>query len=245
MFCDGFIDVSSFPAGVRTPLAEIADCLVDDATVLLAATGSLANDSWRAGWSDIDVLFIRRDLPLRWLAGRTHDLAAEPAVHVTAFSEAEVSTGLLPPRVINAVRLIARDSRGVIVRDDNWTAPEFDLDMGARASLLELPQTLLLLRRHVMEGVRDVRVAYKLAVLVARIVLRQEGVEPDSGDDVIAAFASRYSVSADWLPNVDEVAHSPGLLGTRRLVAAGAHTVLQFVEDPRAWNGAGRVNGLS
>lgn len=241
----GYIDVSSFPRAVRAPLAELADRLVDGATLLLAATGSLANGSWRAGWSDVDVLLIRRDLPLAWLADRTRDLVTEPVAHVSAFSAAEVGAGLLPPRVINAVRLVAEDSRGVIVRDDSWVAPEFDLDIGARASLLDLPQALLLLRRHVMDGVCDVRAVYKLAILVARIILRQAGVEPDTGDDVIAAFAGRCSASAGWLPNVDVVAQSSAIPETRRLVAAGAQRILQFVEDQRPWTGADRADGPS
>lgn len=223
-------DVGFAPVDSQAALVEVAEHLVDESTLLLAATGSLSNGSWKAGWSDIDVLFVRRELPPRWMERRIGALTIEPAAHVSAFSEAEIEAGLLPPRVINALRLIAKDGRGVIVRAPAWVQPDFGLEVGARASLLDLPQALLLLRRHALTGVQDLRAAYKLIILVSRIVLRQQGVEPDTGDDVISAMAAHHMMSPDWIPRVDEVANGHDHSGSLRRVEAGVHAVLGLAD---------------
>lgn len=223
-------DVGFAPVDVQATLVEVAEHLVDKSTLLLASTGSLSNGSWKAGWSDVDVLFIRRALPPKWMERRIGGLTTEPAAHVSAFSEAEVEAGLLPPRVINALRLIAMDGRGVIVRAPAWVQPDFGLEAGARASLRDLPQALLLLRRHALTGVHDLRAAYKLIILVSRIVLRQQGVEPDTGDDVIAAMAAHHKMSADWIPRVDEIAYGHDYSGSLRRVEAGVHAVLRVAD---------------
>jgi hypothetical protein len=94
-----------------------------------------------AGWSDIDVLFVRRELPPRWMERRIGALTIKSAARVSAYLEAEITAGLLPPRVINALRLVAQDGYSVIVRASAWDQPDFGLEVGARASLRDLLPT--------------------------------------------------------------------------------------------------------
>jgi hypothetical protein len=242
------IDLTPFPPAAHETLAEISSRLVDDGALLLAATGSLADSSWKADWSDIDLLLIRRDLPVDWLADRTQGMTARLPAHVSAFSAAEVSKGLLTPRLINAIRLIEDDNRGIIARDHTWKLPHFTLHEGARASLLDLPQTLLLLRRHAMDGVgdvHDVRAAYKLAILVARITLRQEGIEPDTADDVAATFARRHAITPRWLPNTEEVATARDTPDIIESIRTGIYIALELADAWLSHNNSSQPGGRS
>ena len=231
------------PPAARETVARVLEDFADDGTCLLAVTGSLANGTWREGWSDIDVLLVRRALGSEWLVGASaHPVA--PA-HISAFTAAEVRDGALPARVLNALRLIALDDRGVLYRAASWSAPRFDLAAGAAASAGDLPQTLLLLRRHLMDAAFDLRTMYKLVILAARIRLRISGLEPDTSDQVIRAFAENEGLDPAWLPSLEEVveakpaldadrqptsAHSTAAHAIGLAVAEGAATVLRIVD---------------
>jgi hypothetical protein len=194
------------PEEVRGSVGQMANVLLDEETCLLAVTGSLANLTWRAGWSDVDLLLVRRSLPGDWLQCRVGRLSA--AGQVSMFTAAEAASGAIPPRVLNAFRAIALDGRGVLAHDLRWKLPDFDLATGAAVSLLDLPQALLLLRRQLASYRIEVRVVYKLCILIARIELRAVGVEPDTSDEVVDEAAARFhGLGHGWLPTLDEVSH--------------------------------------
>jgi hypothetical protein len=239
------ISPEDLPREAHDPVQWAMRSLSDDQTCLLAVTGSLANSTWRAGWSDIDLLLIRRSLPAEWLGERPDGAGVD--VHVSMVTVGEVTRRELTPRVLNALRMITEDGRGVLVSDPTWSPPRFDLATGASASLLDLPQALLLLRRFLSGGVDDVRRVYKAAVLIARIELRSRGIEPDSSDAVVeTAFRRLPGLEPNWLPRLDDMVEAvrddprrdvPGRPEVEAAVRRGASLLLDAVSDTHEHRG--------
>lgn len=217
--------LKGYPLPVWASLAEVRGRLLDAHTSLLAVTGSLATGTWITGWSDVDVLLVRDECPADWLRHRLAGLRATPEAHVSVFTEAEVHDRAIPPRIVNALRDLSADGRGLLFARPGLRLPIFTLAEGAAASRTELPMTLLLLRRQVATGAPDIRSLYKLLLLAMRIVLRDHGVECDTGDEVIAAFDATFSgvlPAVPLLADVGLVRCRPPNLVERLQACAGA-----------------------
>ncbi|MDG4768553.1 hypothetical protein O7632_31340 [Solwaraspora sp. WMMD406] len=197
------------PASLQPVLADCTADLVDSQTALVAVTGSLAYNGWQQGWSDIDLLVVRDTLPLDWLRNRSvpdHGPAGEK-IALSAFTTHEVRTGQLPPRLVHALRQIARDGSGLLYRRDglavNAPAPDVD-DRAARA---DLPLVVMVLRRLAAKPAFDVRAVYKHIVLIMKTILRADGVDADSSDDVRRAFVANHPTAAIDLPTLTGVSN--------------------------------------
>ncbi|WP_434742453.1 hypothetical protein [Micromonospora sp. SH-82] len=220
------------PAPVQPLLADCAAALVDSGTALVAVTGSLGYDGWQPGWSDIDLLVVRDTLPLNWLRDRRLPDAgpAGEKIAVSAFTTHEVCSGLLPPRLLYALRQIAREGRGLLYRRNGLVLHVADRDVDERAARADLPLVVMVLRRLAARPALDVRAVYKHVVLIMKIILRADGIDLDASDDVRHAFAAGHREAAVDLPAVVEVGragqHPDKALALR--VRAAAASILAY-----------------
>lgn len=182
--------------------------LADDATALVLATGSTGKSHWIDGWSDVDLLVVRDKLSRTWLKDVTADLAREGyKVGLSAFTTAEVSARCVPARVIAALRT-ATDGTGILHRRMGYAMPEPALDELDRAGRADLGLILMNTRRLLAAPVPDVRALYKHLLLIARVLVQAEGVEP-STPDVIDAFSARHNDPAWNPPTIGAIVDSP------------------------------------
>ncbi|WP_124771933.1 hypothetical protein [Micromonospora inaquosa] len=198
---------TAIPEALQPVLADCVARLTDSETALVAATGSLAHQSWQPGWSDIDLLVVRDTLPLDWLQSR-HVPQSGPAgekIALSSFTTREMLTGSVPPRVLHAVRQIAHDGRGLLYRRSDLVLNAFDAPTDDRASRSELPLVAMVLRRLAANPEPDVRAVYKHVVLIMKIILRADGVDLDGSEEVRLAFTTSHPDADVDLPAVAEV----------------------------------------
>ncbi|MDG4761117.1 hypothetical protein [Micromonospora sp. WMMD710] len=113
--------------------------------------------------------------------------------------------GLVPPRVLHAVRQIARDGCGLLYRRSDLVLNAFDAPADDRASRSELPLVAMVLRRLAANPEPDVRAVYKHVVLIMKIILRADGVDLDASEEVRLAFTTSHPDADVDLPAVAEV----------------------------------------
>ncbi|MFD6567927.1 hypothetical protein [Micromonospora profundi] len=198
---------TALPEALRPVLADCVARLTDSETALVAATGSLAHQGWQPGWSDIDLLVVRDTLPLHWLQTRCVPQSgpAGEKIALSSFTTREMLAGLVPPRVLHAVRQIARDGCGLLYRRSDLVLNAFDTPADDRASRSELPLVAMVLRRLAANPEPDVRAVYKHVVLIMKIILRADGVDLDASDEVRLAFTTSHPDADIDLPAVTEV----------------------------------------
>ncbi|WP_194821582.1 hypothetical protein [Micromonospora sp. S-DT3-3-22] len=198
---------TAIPEALQPVIAEWVARLTDSETALVAATGSLAHQGWLPGWSDIDLLVVRDTLPLRWLQTRgvPQSGPAGEKIALSSFTTREMLAGLVPPRVLHAVRQIARDGCGLLYRRSDLVLNAFDAPTDDRASRSELPLVVMVLRRLAANPEPDVRAVYKHVVLIMKIILRADGVDLDASEEVRLAFTTGHPDADIDLPAVAEV----------------------------------------
>ncbi|MFI6331490.1 hypothetical protein ACIBBG_24685 [Micromonospora chersina] len=198
---------TAIPEALQPVLADCAATLTDSQTALVAATGSLAHQGWHPGWSDIDLLVVRDTLPLHWLQTRRVPQSgpAGEKIALSSFTTREILAGLVPPRVLHAVRQMARDGCGLLYRRSDLVINAFDAPTDDRASRSELPLVAMVLRRLAANPEPDVRAVYKHIVLIMKIILRADGMDLDASEEVRLAFATSHPDADVDLPAVAEV----------------------------------------
>lgn len=196
------------PAAVQEWIDEAVHRLVDSSVAAVLATGSTGQAHWRDGWSDIDLLVIRDTLPLRWIRGTVTSLGPPDGVKagVSLFTTDEIVDYRVPPRVIHALRLACRDGRGVLFLRDGFDLPAPRPSLDERASRRELPQVVMTLRRLVTADPLDVRAVYKHIMLVMKILLRADGIDAETSDEVQQQFSVAHPAAAIALPTLQEMA---------------------------------------
>lgn len=204
--------------------------LVDDLTTLVLATGSTGKTNWIEGWSDVDLLVVRDEISQPWLEAVTTALTREGfKVGLSAFTTTDVTALRVPARVIGTMRNAA-DGTGILYRRADYLIPRPSLNDLDRAGRADLGLILMNTRRLLAASVPDVRALYKHLLLITRVLLQADGVEP-STPDVIDVFSARHTDPA-WNPptsdTIVDFAHDPAVVD--QLTDAVEH-VLQHIDN--------------
>lgn len=184
-------------------LAEAAAYLADDQVALVLATGSTGTAAWRDGWSDLDLLAVRDTAPAAWLRSVPETLRAPQGIKVavSVFTTSDIDALRVPPRVVVSLRRAAQGT-GVLYQRPGYLLPvpaQADAD---RTSRRELGLILMTTRRLLADADTNVRALHKHLVLLAKIILRADGLDADEAEDVLAAFSGLY-------PAARRAAHLP------------------------------------
>jgi hypothetical protein len=212
----------SVPLSSQSWLQQATAHLVDDEVALVLGTGTTGSARWRDGWSDLDVLVIRDNLPVRWLQTHIGTLIGPPGVKIgiSAFTTADVDAWRLPPRVLQSLRHAAQNE-GVLYRRTGYRFPvptHFDSD---RASRGELGLVLMTTRRLLAATDVDSRALHKHLVLLCKILLRADGRDLTDPEAVLESFAEHHGPWRSVPPAVEEIARNPADAGlVARLVDA-------------------------
>lgn len=205
------------------------DCLIDDLTTLVLATGSTGKSHWIAGWSDIDLLVVRDKISPTWLRETTTALARDGfKVGLSVFTTSDVAARRVPARVIGALRNAA-DGTGILYRRTGYVVPAPSLEELDRAGRADLGLILMNTRRLLAASAPDVRALYKHLLLLTRVLLQADGLEP-STPDVLDAFSARHTNPAWNPPAIDSIVespHDPAVVA--QLIAAVDH-ILQHID---------------
>jgi hypothetical protein len=205
------------PAPVPAPpqthgpwLRQAAARLTDEETTLVLATGSTGTARWRAGWSDLDLLVVRDTAPLGWLRRAPGTLTGPDGVKaaVSVFTTADITALRVPPRVVQSLRHAAGGT-GVLYQRPGYLLPVPDHAHSDRVSRGELGLVLMTTRRLLAAGHTDTRAVHKHLVLIAKIMLRADGLDLDDPDDVLTDFSARHPQAGCAVPRLDVITASP------------------------------------
>lgn len=195
----------NLPNDLEQWLDGLTTRLTDPRTALILVTGSATNPDWRAGWSDIDLMVVRDDLPLGWVRRMLPvPLPHDVKIGLSAFTTDEVLNLQVPPRVLHVLHGLAHDGRGVLYARSGLALPVPDLGAVDRGSRSDLPLVIMRLRRLATENPLDLRALYKHVALAMKIILRADGIETDSCGETAELFRVAHGVHVD-LPSLDEI----------------------------------------
>lgn len=204
--------------------------LMDEEVMLVMATGSTGLSHWRSDWSDVDLLVVRRTVPLSWLQDRVGSLPILDGMKtgVSVFSRNDIEGLRVPPRVVHSLRRAA--VAGVLYRHEGYRMPVPLLADDDRASRGELGLVLMTLRRLLVEPTIDVRAIYKHVVLVVKILLRADGLEFEAGEEVLTAFRACHAARTFYMPPLDELVDGRNEARIQAQVVGAAGWVLDYVD---------------
>ncbi|WP_328485964.1 nucleotidyltransferase domain-containing protein [Streptomyces zaomyceticus] len=175
------------------------DPLID----LLAVTGSGGRGKYQHGWSDLDVFVIAdpaRTGELQQALTEVQGELGEVKLGLTVLSQAECRTGAVTSRLLHVLTLLGNGSLLPLWARPGLTIPAPPLDEDVAASLEAGVQSAVEIRRQLLKGIPDPRALYKVTALLAKILLRFEGIELAGDDDALAFFLQRESEPAAGLP---------------------------------------------
>ncbi|MEV4356866.1 nucleotidyltransferase domain-containing protein [Nonomuraea sp. NPDC049625] len=168
----------------------------DDTVRLIAITGSGARGKYLDGWSDLDVLIVADPpaLPaigaaLRQARGRL----AGVKLGLTVLAPAECQAGALTSRLLYTLAQIADGALPAIWAAPGFTVPHPDAATVTARTWRDGATAAMDLRRLLLREPIDVRAVYKVAALLAKIVLRCEGELHAADSDALVAFAKLAS----------------------------------------------------
>ncbi|MGA5819905.1 nucleotidyltransferase domain-containing protein [Kitasatospora sp. NPDC094028] len=159
---------------------------------LLAVTGSGARGKYQHGWSDLDVFVIAdpgRTQELRRLLAEVQDELGQVKLGLTVLSLGECFAGAVTSRLLHVLTLL-----GSGALQPQWVRPGLvipapqladDVTASAKAGV----QAAVEIRRQLLKGAPDLRALYKITALLAKVLLRFEGVERSGDDEALADLA--------------------------------------------------------
>lgn len=192
-------------------LGQAVDHVCDEQVALVLATGSTGTTSWRAGWSDLDLLVVRDTAPAAWLRDVAGALPAPDGIKVglSVFTTADIDALRIPPRVVQSLRRAAQGV-GVLYRRADHLLPVPAAAHGDRTSRGELGLVLMTTRRLLAADQPDVRAVHKHLVLLAKILLRADGHDLHDADDVLTAFREFHRAAECAPPELSDLIRHPG-----------------------------------
>lgn len=220
------------PDSLTEPVARlVAELSAGPGTDLIAVTGSGGRGKYQHGWSDLDVLVIAAPGELdrvRAAAQRLRVGIRQVKLGFTLISRQECHAGALTPRLIHTLRQIGTGAIAV-----QWAAPGLRLPCpesadDALASLSDGTRAAVELRRQLLQPAFEPRAVFKLAALLAKVILRLTGDDPADDDTALRRF----------LHHCD-----PHLLTAARTDADGARVVAVAALD--AWLATLPLSGTS
>lgn len=222
-------------------LKQTTDHLIDEKVALVLATGSTGTANWRAGWSDLDLLVVRETAPTTWLRHAAGNLPATDGIKVglSVFTTADISALRVPPRVVQALRY-ASDGRGVLYRRPGYRSPVPTRTHADRTSRGELGLVLMTTRRLLAADRPDVRSIHKHLVLLAKILLRADGIDRDDAEGVVQAFRERHPAAECTPPALADLVHHPTDPAVRRQLVEATDRMLAHFDQLYANRGAAK-----
>ncbi|GAA1658281.1 hypothetical protein GCM10009744_59390 [Kribbella alba] len=190
------VEKLNLPAHLASYLSTLVNRLTGVSPVidLLAVTGSGARGKYQQGWSDLDVLVIADQDCIPHLRAIVDELASELGgvkLGLTIVTLAECQAGAVTSRLLYVLRLIGTGTVIPLWRRPDLALPVPDADMDVDASVRDGIQAAVELRRQLLRPVPEVRDLYKVTALLAKIMLRFEGVECPSDDEALTVFLLR------------------------------------------------------
>lgn len=212
-------------------LQKAAQMLTDDAVALVMATGSTGTRHWVEGWSDVDLLVVRDELPAEWLGQATAQLARPGfKVALSAFTVTDLTTHRVPPRVVHSLRG-ARTGAGVLYRRADYAIPLPTHRQDDAASRGELGLVLMNTRRLLAADDLDLRALYKHLVLVGRILLRADGIDARTPSQVFEALTDTHPRLRCAPPALDDIVANSRDAAVQAQLAHAAESLLRYVDS--------------
>jgi hypothetical protein len=221
----------AMPVQTASWLAQTTAQLVDDEVALVLSTGSTGTESWREGWSDLDLLVVRDTVPARWLRTRVGTLA-EPdgaKIGVSSFTTADIEALQVPPRVVQSLRQAA-EGTGVLYHRVGYQIPVPTLADSDRASRGEIGLVLMTTRRLLQAAKVDARAHHKHLVLLCKILLRADGVDLSDPEGALAVFAQRHRRWGRTPPDLDDLAQHPTDAALVRALTDASEQLLDYID---------------
>lgn len=185
------------PVRLETYLSELVDQLTAHPPIIdmIAVTGSGARGKYQAGWSDLDVFVIadHTQMPLmrQTLAALESGLEGVK-LGLTVLSRDECLTGAVTSRLLHILAMLGNGSVMPLWCHPGLTLPTPDHAADVDASVRDGIQAAIEIRRQLLRGAPEVRALYKVTALLAKIMLRFDGVEMSSDDEALAAFLTHH-----------------------------------------------------
>ncbi|RKE21952.1 hypothetical protein BX266_5360 [Streptomyces sp. TLI_171] len=192
--------------GLPVPLEAFLTVLLERATggsepliELLAVTGSGARGKYQHGWSDLDVFVIAepdRTTELHQVLEGVRGELGQVKLGLTVLSLAECRAGAVTSRLLHVLALL-----GSGALQPQWVRPGLLLPAprladDVAASVKAGVQAAVEIRRQLLKGAPDLRALYKITALLAKVLLRFEGVERASDDEAPADLAALTGTDA-------------------------------------------------
>lgn len=186
--------------GLPVPLEAFLTELLERATGgaeplidLLAVTGSGARGKYQHGWSDLDVFVIAdpdRTVELQHLLAQVQDELGQVKLGLTVLSRGECFAGAVTSRLLHVLTLL-----GSKALQPQWVRPGLVIPAprladDVAASVKAGVQAAVEIRRQLLKGTPDLRALYKITALLAKVLLRFEGVERAGDDEALADLAA-------------------------------------------------------
>lgn len=190
------VDELNLPAHLASYLSTLVNRLTGVSPVidLLAVTGSGARGKYQQGWSDLDVFVIAEQSCIPHLRVILAELVGELGgvqLGLTIVTLAECQAGAVTSRLLYVLRLIGTGKVVPLWRKPDLALPVPDADTDVDASVRDGIQAAVELRRQLLRPAPDVRALYKVTALLAKVMLRFEGVECPSDDEALTVFLLR------------------------------------------------------
>ena len=154
---------------------------------LVAVTGSGARGKYQHGWSDLDVFVVANALaPIKVALGELSEELGGVKLGLTIVSRAECHAGAVSSRILHVLALLGAGDVVPLWRRPAAMLPAPDAITDVRESVRDGIQAAIEIRRQLIAPRADARALYKLTALLAKIMLRVEGIERPADDDALA-----------------------------------------------------------
>ncbi|MEU5137489.1 nucleotidyltransferase domain-containing protein [Streptomyces californicus] len=178
------VALEAFLAALLERTAASSEPVID----LLAVTGSGARGKYQHGWSDLDVFVIAEPDRTRELAKaleEVHGDLGDVKLGLTVLSRAECQAGAVTSRLLHVLTLLGTGALLPLWARPGLTIPVPALADDVAASLEAGVQSAVEVRRQLLKGSPDLRVLFKVTALLAKVLLRFEGIEQPGDSEAL------------------------------------------------------------
>jgi len=202
--------------GLPVRLESYLSALLDRTTVqqppvidLLAVTGSGARGKYQHGWSDLDIFVVADHENTSRLRQALAELEAELGgvrLGLTVLTEQECRTGAVTSRLLHVLAMIGAGSLVPLWCRPGLALPAPDPGTDVAASVEAGVQAAVEIRRQLLKGAPDLRALFKVTALLAKVMLRFDGLECAADDEALDALLARRQGGADEDPGLRQQA---------------------------------------
>ena len=163
---------------------------------LFAVVGSAAFGRWNPDFSDIDLFVLGSSSILPTIRRLPRDLSilgSPIKVGWTIFSLREIDQLEIPPKVVHLLRLFSNDTLAAQFASDNLNLPVPSAEYDEKIRRSDLPHAAHALRRLLIQETPDQYAAYKLVILMAKIILHLNGHAVETSRGAQEEFTQLFS----------------------------------------------------